>query len=65
MYELIGPEALLCLTVQTAIRRRLIMARDLIIDSAPILAWHRTNPDAAVGPYYQTLVLILAGKWTY
>jgi len=44
-----GPESLFCLTVQTAIRRRLIGARDLIIDSAPILAWRRTDPDAAVG----------------
>src|SRR5258708_27642168 len=42
-------EALFCLTVQTAIRRRLIGARDLIIDSAPILAWRRSDPDAAVG----------------
>jgi len=32
-----------------ALRRRLIGARDLIIDSAPILAWCRTDPDAAVG----------------
>ena len=44
-----GPESLFCLSVQTAIRRRLISARDLIIDSAPILAWRRTDPDAAVG----------------
>ncbi len=44
-----GPESLFCLTVQTALRRRLIGARDLIIDSAPILAWRRTDPDAAVG----------------
>ncbi len=42
-------EALFYLTVLTAIRRRLIGARDLIIDSAPILAWRRTDPDAAVG----------------
>ena len=42
-------EALFCLTVLTAIRCRLIGARDLIIDSAPILAWRRTDPDAAVG----------------
>jgi hypothetical protein len=61
----LGPEALFCLTVQTAIRRRLIVARDLIIDSAPILAWSRTDPDAAAGPYYQTLLLMLASKWTY
>ena len=61
----LGPEALFCLTVQTAIRRRLIVARDLSIDSAPILAGRRTDPDAVVGPYYQSLVLILAGKRTY
>jgi hypothetical protein len=44
-----GPEALFILSVQTALRRRLIGARDLIIDSAPILAWYRADPDAAVG----------------
>ena len=33
----------------TAISSRLIGARDLIIDSAPILAWRRSDPDAAVG----------------
>ena len=42
-------EALFFLTVRTAIRRRLIGARDLIIDSAPVLAWCRSDPDAAVG----------------
>jgi hypothetical protein len=42
-------EELFFLTVRTAIRRRLIGARDLIIDSAPILAWRRSDPDAAVG----------------
>lgn len=42
-------EALLIVAVQTAIRRRLIGARDLIIDSAPILAWGRRDPDAQVG----------------
>jgi hypothetical protein len=35
--------------VLTALRRRLIGARDLIIDSAPILAWRRADPDAAIG----------------
>jgi transposase len=44
-----GAEALFVLSVLTAIRRRLIGARDLIIDSAPILAWRRTDPDAAIG----------------
>jgi transposase len=43
------PEALFVLTVLTAIRRRLIGARDLIIDSVPILAWRRSDPDAAYG----------------
>ncbi len=43
------PEALFVLTVQTAIRPRLIGACDLIIDSAPILAWRRADPDAALG----------------
>jgi hypothetical protein len=42
-------EALLILAVQIAIRCRLIGARDLIIDSAPILAWWRRDPDAQVG----------------
>jgi len=43
------PEALFVLTVLTALRRRLIGARDLIIDSVPILAWRRADPDAAFG----------------
>lgn len=42
-------EALLILAVQIALRCRLIGARDLIIDSAPILAWWRRDPDAQVG----------------
>jgi hypothetical protein len=42
-------EALFVLSVLRAIRRRLIGARDLIIDSAPILAWRRSDPDAALG----------------
>jgi len=42
-------EALFVLSVLTALRRRLIGARDLIIESAPILAWHRADPDAAFG----------------
>jgi transposase len=43
------PEALFVLSVLTALRCRLIGARDLIIDSAPILAWRRADPDAAFG----------------
>jgi Transposase DDE domain len=42
-------EALFVLTVLQALRSRLIGARDLIIDSAPILAWRRCDPDAAFG----------------
>ena len=44
-----GPQALFVLSVLTALRRRLIGARDLIIDSAPILAWRGADPDAAWG----------------
>jgi Transposase DDE domain len=42
-------ESLFILSVLYAIRTRLIGARDLIIDSAPILAWKRHDPDAAFG----------------
>jgi transposase len=42
-------ESLFVLTVLQAMRRRLIGARDLIIDSAPILAWRRRDPDATFG----------------
>jgi transposase len=42
-------ESLFLLTVVFALRKRLIGARDLIIDSAPILAWRRRDPDAAFG----------------
>ena len=41
------PESLFVLTVWHAMRQRLIGARDLIIDSMPILAWRRRDPDAA------------------
>src|SRR2546429_168786 len=42
-------EMLFVLTVREALRTRLVRARDLIIDSAPILAWRRRDPDAASG----------------
>jgi len=45
----LGVELLFLLAVREAIRRRLIRARDLIIDSAPILAWRRDDPDARLG----------------
>lgn len=42
-------ETLFILAVREAIRRGIIGARDLIIDSAPIKAWRRTDPDARYG----------------
>ena len=42
-------ESLFIVAVLHALRSRLIGARDLIIDSAPILAWRRHDPDAAYG----------------
>jgi len=42
-------EMLFVLAVRAALRVRLIGARDRIIDSAPILAWRRRDPDAASG----------------
>jgi hypothetical protein len=56
-------EALVVLTVLTALRRRLIGARDLIIDSVPILAWQSYDPDAAGCrmPQLSILVRSLAG----
>src|SRR5256885_12422340 len=42
-------ESLFIVAVLHAMRSRLIGARDLIIDSAPILAWRRHDPDAAYG----------------
>ena len=43
------PESLFVLVVLRALRGGLMGARDLIIDSAPILAWRRRDPDAAFG----------------
>ena len=42
-------EMLFVVAVQRALRDGLTRARDLIIDSAPILAWRRRDPDAASG----------------
>jgi transposase len=42
-------EMLFIVLVREALRCGLIGARDLIIDSAPILAWRRADPDATVG----------------
>ncbi len=42
-------EMLFVVAVGEALRAGLTRARDLIIDSAPIRAWRRTDPDAASG----------------
>ena len=42
-------ELLFVLAVRAALRQRLIRARDLIIDSAPLRAWRRSDPDAQHG----------------
>ncbi len=56
-------EMLLVVVVQLARRLHLISGRDLIIDSAPILAWRRRDPDAAVGhaPHHHARPLL----WGY
>lgn len=53
-------ESLFVLTVVHAIRQRLIGARDLIIESAPILAWRRRDPDAAFGHAPSECILSLS-----
>jgi hypothetical protein len=54
-------EMLLVVCVRLAQHLRLIGGRDLIIDSAPILAWRRYDPDAAVGhaPHHHARPLLL------
>jgi hypothetical protein len=42
-------EMLFVLLVRAGLWMGLSRARDLVFDSAPILAWQRTDPDAAVG----------------
>ena len=42
-------ELLFVTVVREAVARRIIGLRDLIVDSAPILAWRRGDPDATVG----------------
>jgi hypothetical protein len=44
VYELVFVTA-----VREAVTRRLMCLRDLIVDSAPVLAWRRDDPDAAYG----------------
>lgn len=54
-------EMLFVLLVRAGLWMGLTQARDLIIDSAPILAWHRADSDAAVGhaPAYYPRPLLL------
>jgi hypothetical protein len=54
-------ESLLVVLVRLAHHKRLIGGRDLIIESAPILAWRRTDPDAAVGhaPHHHARPLLV------
>jgi hypothetical protein len=56
-------ETLLVVLVQLARHLHLISGRDLIVDSAPILAWRRRDPDAAVGhaPHHHARPLL----WGY
>jgi hypothetical protein len=42
-------ELLFVVLVQLARYTRRVSGRAVIVDSAPILAWRRANPDAAVG----------------
>jgi len=48
-----------------ALQSRLIGARDLIIDSAPILAWKRHDPDAAFGTLLLPILVPLCGVFEY
>ncbi len=54
-------ESLLVVLVRLARHQRLLSGRDLIVDSAPILAWRRADPDAAVGhaPHHHARPLLL------
>ena len=54
-------ECLLVVVVRLACHWHLIGGRDLVVDSAPILAWQRRDPDAAVGhaPHHHARPLLL------
>jgi len=51
-------ETLFVLLVHWARKTRLIGGRDVVVDSAPILAWRRSDPDAAV-TWYESFVVSL------
>jgi hypothetical protein len=54
-------ESLLVVLVRLALHRRLIGGRDLVLDSAPLLAWRRRDPDASLGhaPHHHARALLL------
>jgi hypothetical protein len=54
-------EMLLVVVVRLACHLQLLSGRDLSIDSAPILAWRRRDPDAALGqaPHHHARPLLL------
>ena len=56
-------ETLFVILVQLALRLRLLSGRDLIVDSAPILAWRQRDPDVALGhvPHHHARPLL----WGY
>ena len=56
-------ETLFVALVHLALHLRLLSGRDLIVDSAPILAWRRRDPDAALGhaPHHHARPLL----WGY
>ncbi len=56
-------ETVLVVLIRLALHRHLISGRDLIVDSAPILAWRRRDPDAALGhaPHHHARPLL----WGY
>jgi len=56
-------ETLFVILVQLVLHARLLSGRDLIVDSAPILAWRRRDPDAALGhaPHHHARPLL----WGY
>lgn len=56
-------DAVFVVLVQLALQLHLIGGRDLIVDSAPILAWRRRDPDAALGhaPHHHARPLL----WGY
>jgi Transposase DDE domain len=57
-------EMLFVVLVQLALHWRLLSGRDLVVDSAPILAWRRRDPDAALGhaPHHHARPLLWGSR---